>query len=111
MPLIVPYSNAYYFTPEYKTIIRSCKEILLAQASFSPFIGDNIKFAYRYNFHKFLRQLGGENPTIPEELIWTISYLNGIEDPNQDFMHLTGLYTVTPEQIDSVIQVTRVRRE
>lgn len=111
MPLKLPQGNNYYFTPEFKTIIRSCKEILLAQAAFSPFVGDSIKFAYRYNFHKFLRQLGGENPAIPEDMIWLTSYLNGIEDPNQGFGHLKGLYTVTPEQVDSVIQVTRVRRE
>ncbi|EBY9764062.1 hypothetical protein D5W64_13190 [Salmonella enterica subsp. enterica serovar Saintpaul] len=111
MPIYIPQGQSYYFTDEYKTIVRSCKEVLLSQATFSPFVGDNIKFAYKYNFHKFLRQIGGDVSTIPEELIWTISFLNGIEDPNKDFSHLTGLYTVTMEQIESIIQITRVRRE
>lgn len=111
MPLKIQSGNSYYYTPEFKTIIRSCKEILLKQAAFSPFVGDAVKFAYRYNFHKFLRQLGGETPAIPEDMIWVTSYINGIEDPNADFSHLVGIYTVTAEQIDSVIQVTRVRRE
>lgn len=51
------------------------------------------------------------NSLIPEDMIWTISYLNGIENPNQDFSHLKGIWTVTRENINSVIQVTRVRRE
>lgn len=111
MPIYIPQGQAFFFTDEYKTVIRSCKEVLLNQATFSPFVGDAIKFAYRYNFHKFLRQLGGEISTIPEELIWTISFLNGIEDPTKDFSHLKGLYTVTMEQIELIIQVNRVRRE
>lgn len=111
MPLNLPAGNPYYYTPEFKTIIRSCKEILLDQATYSPFVGESVQFAYRYNFHKLLRQLGGENPDIPEDLIWVTSFLNGIENPNSDFSKLDGIYTVTREQVDSVIQVTRVRRE
>lgn len=111
MPLSIPYGNEYYYTDEFKTIIRSCKEILLNQAAESPFADDSIKFAYRYNFHKFLRNLGGEDPTIPEELVWVTAFINGIENPNQDFSHLVSLFTVTKEQVDAVIQVTRVRRE
>lgn len=111
MPISLQQGPAYYFTDEYKTVIRSCKEVLLSQATFSPFVGEAVKFAYRYNFHKFLRQIGGEVSSIPEELIWTISFLNGIEDPTKDFSHLKGIYTVTAEQIESIIQITRVRRE
>ena len=111
MPLSLPTGLDYYYTPEFKTIIRSCKEILLNQAIFSPFVGEDIKFAYRYNFHKLLRQLGGENPSVPEDMIWVISFVNGIEDPNKDFSHLKGIWSVTKEQVDSVIQVNRVRRE
>ncbi|AEV89509.1 hypothetical protein OBP_072 [Pseudomonas phage OBP] len=111
MPVAIPYGNSYYYTDEFKTIIRSCKEILLSQAAFSAFADDSIKFAYKYNFHKFLRNLGGDNPTIPEELIWVTSFINNMENPNADFTKIPGLFTVTKEQVDSVIQVTRVRRE
>ena len=114
MPIPMESGDAYYYTEDFKVIIRSCKAILLAEASFSPFIEDGIKWAYRYNFHKFLRNLRTDKkgPTaVPEDLIWTISYINGIEDPNQDFTHLKGIYTVTREQVDMLIQTTRTRRE
>lgn len=111
MPLPLQAGNPFYYTDEFKTIVRSCKEILLNDAVFSPFVGDSVKFAYRYNFHKLLRQLGGETPTISEDLIWVTSYLNGIENPNQDFMHLKGIYTVSSSQLDAIVQVTRTRRE
>lgn len=114
MPLQIPYGNQYYYTDEFKTIVRSCKEILLNQAHFSLFIDESTKFAYKYNFHKFLRNLkdsAGKSDAIPEDMIWVISYINGIENPNEDFFHLTGLYTVTKEQVDALVQVNRVRRE
>lgn len=111
MPIKLNSGNQFYYTDEYKTIIRSCKEILLARASFSPFVDDSLRFAYRNDFHKLLRNIGGMNPIVPEDMIWTIAYLNGIENPHQDFSHLTGIWTVTRENINAVIQVTRVRRE
>lgn len=106
--------NPYYYTDEFKTIIRSCKEIILQRASFAPFVDDSVKFAYKYNFHKFLRQLKRKNDdgrAVSEDLIWTTAFINGIENPNQDFSKLPGIYTVTPDVIDYIVQVNRVRRE
>lgn len=114
MPLPYTGGDDFYYTDEYKVIIRSCKEVLLAQASNTQILDPGIRFAYRYNFHKFLRQLRNANAgsfVIPEELIWTISFLNGIEDPTQDFSHLTELRIVTFEQVDALIQSTRTVRQ
>jgi len=114
MPIPLLGGNTYYYTDEYKTIIRSCKDVLIQSASFTPITGPGIRFAYRYNFHKFLRQLTNGNSqmsAIPEEMIWTVSFLNGIENPNQDFSHLEGIYMVTADIIDIVIQSTRTVRQ
>jgi len=114
MPVSIPGGNEYYYSDEYKTIIRSCKDVLLQSASHTPFLDNSIRFAYRYNFHKFLRNIRTgrtDEPAIPEELIWTISFINGIEDPMADFSHLTGIYTVTKDTVDFLIQTTRTRRE
>lgn len=114
MPIPLLSGNSYYYTDEFKTIMRSCKEVLINSATYSPFIEDGIKFAYRYNFHKFLRQLKTDKSSataIPEELIWVISFINGIEDPNQDFTHLTGIITVNREIVDNILQTTRTKRE
>lgn len=114
MPISLSGGNEYYYSDEFKTIIRSCKDVLLQNASLTPFVDNSIRFAYRYNFHKFLRNLrtGSSGATaIPEELIWVISYINGIEDPTQDFSHLTGIYTVNMAMVDMLVQATRTRRE
>lgn len=106
--------NDYYYSDEYKTIIRSCKEVLLQNAQWSEFVDNSIRFAYRYNFHKFLRNLRtqkSDETAIPEELIWTISFINGIEDPTQDFSYMKGIWTVNIETVDMLIQATRTRRE
>lgn len=75
---------------------------------------ENQAFAYKNNFHKFLRNLKIKDTdafAIDEELVWTISFINDITNPTQDFSHLPGIYIVTKEIIDSITQATRVRRE
>lgn len=111
MAITLEEGNPFYYTDEYKNIIRSCKELIVARASYMKFTEPHIKFAFRNNFHKLLRVLGGEVPSIPEDLIWTISFINGIENPNQDFSHLDGIWVVNKDIIASFIQVTRVKRE
>lgn len=114
MPIDIISGNPYYYTDEFKTTVRSCKELLLERASWAPFVDDSTKFAYKYNFHKFLRQLkrkDSDGYAITEDLIWVTAFLNGIEDPNQDFSHLKGIFTISAESIDYILQVNRVRRE
>jgi len=114
MPISLQGGDTYYYTDEFKTIVRSCKEVLLNASSYTPITNPGIRFAYRYNFHKFLRQLkisSSGMDAIPEELIWVNSFINGIENPNQDFSHLEGINTVNREIVDMIIQSTRTRRE
>lgn len=113
MPISINDGNQYWYTDEFKTIIRSCKEILLEGASYAPFIDRSIVFAYRFNFHKFLRELRNKEngDSVPEDMIWVTSFINGIEDPNSDWSKLEGIYIPSRTQIDSLIRVNRVIRE
>lgn len=113
MPISVNDGNQYYYTDEFKTIMRSCKEILLAGSSYAPFVEKNIVFAYRFNFHKFLRELRNkeDGQSVPEDMIWVTSFINGIEDPTADWSDRDGIYIPTRSLIDSLIRVNRVIRE
>ena len=113
MPIVIDYGNEYWYTDEFKTIIRSCKEILLNGASYAPFVERNIVFAYQFNFHKFLRELRNKESgnSVPEDMVWVTSFINGIEDPNMDWSHLQGIYIPNRNQIDALIRVNRVIRE
>ncbi|QDB70479.1 hypothetical protein CF8_0068 [Aeromonas phage CF8] len=111
MPISLTPGNEYFYSDEFKVVIRSCKEMILARASFAPFDNPAIKHAYRGNFHKLLRSIGGENPSIPEDMIWVNAFINGIENPNQDFSDLKGIWLVDKSVVTSIIQVSRVVRE
>ncbi|WNV45868.1 baseplate wedge protein [Aeromonas phage AerS_266] len=111
MPININSGNEYFYTEEFKTTVRSCKEIILAQASWAGFESPAVKQAYKGNFHKLLRAFGGEAPIVPEDMIWVIAYINGIENPNADFSHLDGLWIVDRFVITNIIQVNRVIRE
>lgn len=107
MALDLAYGDPFYYTDEYKTIIRSCKEMILTRASYRPFVTDTEVYAYRNNFHKLIRATAG----ISEDLVWTIAFINGITNPHQDFSHLKGFYVVDRSIISTFVQVTRVVRE
>lgn len=112
MALTLPYGDEYYYTDEYKTVVRSCKELILQQASWVPITDPSISYSYRNNFHRFLRNIElTNNVGISEDMIWTISYINGMENPNKDFSSITGLWFVSKDTIDSFIQINRVQRQ
>lgn len=113
MALTVAAGNDYFYTDQYKVVVRSCKEILIARARFIPIMSNSLKHAYQHNFHKFLREFGaGQALTdIPEDMIWTISFINGMEDPTSGFSTMEGILYVTKEDVLAITQVARVIRE
>lgn len=111
MALNLPSGDPFYYTEQYKTIIRSCKDILLSQAEWIPF-DDTVKaWAYRGNFNKLIRALTLTSRGMSEDLIWTIAFINDIENPNQDLSGLEGIFIVNKGVIGNLTQVTRVIRE
>lgn len=112
MALTLTYGNPYFYTDEFKVIARSCKEILIERAQQIPILDKAQQYAYRTNFHKYLREFG-DSPVlqIPEDLIWVTSFINGMEDPTSGFGHLEILLLVTREDLLLITQAQRVVRE
>lgn len=112
MALRLAHGNEYFYTEDFRTIVRSCKEILVGRASPVPITDRGRLFAYRHNFHKFLREYGGDTlARISEDMIWVISYINDIEDPTQDFSNMQFVLMVTREDLLAITQSARVVRE
>lgn len=112
MALKLSYGNEYFYSDEFKNIARSCKEILVARASRVPITDIGKQYAYRTNFHKYLREFGDSPATrIPEELIWVTSFINDMEDPTSDFSGLKMLLFTNHEELLMISQTKRVVRE
>lgn len=95
----------FYYTEEYKVLVRSQKELLL-QRSLSVVVDNpNILYAFRNDFYRYLRVRG-----IEEHLFWTIAYLNGIENPHEDVAHLKSFQTVDESDINRLIARTNTVR-
>lgn len=77
--------KAVFYTEAYKTLVRSQREFLLRNATIVPLDEGNVRYAFRYDFYRLLRSKG-----IQPHLYWTIAFLNGITDPNQD---ISGMKT------------------
>jgi hypothetical protein len=86
-------SKEIFYTPRYKTLVRSLKEILLKQAQALPIPNPNDRFAYRYDFYRLLRELG-----VQSHMHWTIAFINGIEDPFKDNSSKVEIFNI-PESI------------
>lgn len=113
MPLRITSGNDYFYTEEFKVIVRSCKEILQARASSVPIVDIGKKFAYRHNFYKFLREYGAGTITerVAEDMMWVIGFINDIDDPTADFSHLSEIKMITREDLLMITQTNRVQRE
>lgn len=81
--------KSIFFTPEYKTLIRSLKEVLLQSTTSLPIPNPNDRYAYRNDFYRLLRSLG-----IKSHMWWTIAYLNNVENVNKDNSHIIEIRNV-----------------
>lgn len=90
--------KAYFFTPEYKTLIRSLKEILISTGGTLPIPNPNDRYAYRYDFYRLLRSL-----KVPVHLWWTVAYLNDIENTSKDNSKLLMIISIEESAILAAI--------
>lgn len=90
--------KAVFYTQAYKTLVRSQKEILLRGATVIPIINRHELYAYRNDMYRLLRSLN-----IDPHLYWTVAFLNGIENPDQDITGLTSVYTISEQQLEKAL--------
>ena len=104
MPINIPVAEDIYFSESFKVVIRSCKEILLNEATELTIVDRSFLFAHRNNFYAFLRGLG-----VDERLLWVIAFINDITDPTQGFENKKTIWTVTLESVDRLILPLRTK--
>ncbi|ASU03873.1 hypothetical protein JOAD_42 [Erwinia phage vB_EamM_Joad] len=100
MPIETGYNElyAFYYTEEFKTLVRSEKELLLKSAGTKSIINRYSVQMYRFDFYRLLRSEG-----IPPHLYWATAFINGIEDPFMDISGLKEIRTLNESELESVI--------
>lgn len=101
MPISVSdYSSDYdyYYTDDFKTLVRSQKELLLRNGGTQGLIDRTQVQIYRYDFYRLLRAL-----KIPPHLWWATAYINNVEDPFKDIMEMTEIRTINASMLESAI--------
>lgn len=98
-------SKTIFFTPRYKTLVRSLKDILVKQAQSFPIPNPNDRYAYRYDFYRLLRELG-----VPGHMLWTISYINGVEDPFADNSDKVEILNISESLVLAAISRSNTRQ-
>lgn len=97
-------ANNIFYTPEYKTLVRSLKEILVKEAQSIPVVNANERFAYRYDFYRLLRSL-----KIPSHMYWTVAFLNGVTDPTKDNSTIIEVLNISEESVLRAISRSNTR--
>lgn len=96
-------TNDFAFTEEFRTIIRSMKEHIIENAKQVDITNETQAFAHRNDFYKYLRINGTK-----EEMLWVISYINNIDNPNSDFRNMKRYLSVEWEFINALTK--RIRK-
>lgn len=94
-----------FYTPRYKTLVRSLKEVLIKQAQALPVPNPNDRYAYRNNFYKLLRELG-----VNSHMYWTIAYINGVEDIFKDNSSIVEILNVPESVVLAAISRSNTRQ-
>jgi len=87
-----------YYTERYKTLVRSEKEFLLKNCVQFPLENRAEVFAFRRDIYRLLRTINVE-----PHLYWTVAYLNGIENPDQDISHLREILVIQENVLEKII--------
>jgi len=91
-------SKEVYYTERFKALVRSQKEFLLRYATTITLTNRNRVYAFKNDFYRLLR-----DNKVPQHLWWTVAFLNGIEDPNQDITGLHIIYNVDQSVLDKCL--------
>lgn len=107
MPIETGYNSLYdfYYTEEFKTLVRSQKEMLVRTAGDKILLDRSIVRIYRFDFYRLLRSQG-----IPPHLHWVNAYINGIEDPFADISALREIRTVSESELENIIARSNTQR-
>lgn len=97
--------KAVFYTETYKVLIRSQRELLLRRTTDIPLDEANVRYAFRYDFYRLLRTKG-----IQPHLYWTIAFLNGVTDPNQDISHMRTFKNINEQELATIIARTNTRQ-
>ncbi|EBV8434239.1 hypothetical protein AVA65_08315 [Salmonella enterica subsp. enterica serovar Minnesota] len=88
----------FYYTEEFKTLVRSQKELLLRTAGNKSIVNRYEVQMYQFDFYRLLRSQG-----IPPHLYWATAFINGIEDPFQDIAGLKEIRTINESELEGII--------
>lgn len=109
MPLDVKLINDIYYTEDFKVMIRSNKEYLVANALEFPLIDRALVSAHRYDFYSILRITGQDK--INPMLYWVIAFINGILNPEQDVIDMKSYLYVDETVINQMLARQNTERK
>lgn len=90
--------DEYYYTEEFKTLMRSHREFLIANTPPATETNTSLLFAYRFDFFRYIKKKGVE-----PKFWWLCAYLSDITTPYQDISRMEKWYRPNPEQIEQII--------
>lgn len=100
MPLTTSNINDddYYYSEEFKTLIRSHKDFLLQNTAPTAILNRSLLFAFPTDFYVYLK-----NQEVPPRLWWVCAYLSGIETSWTNVTRIEKWYRPDEEYIRNII--------
>lgn len=109
MPLDVQTVDDVFFDEDFKVMVRSNKEFLIANSQTFPILDKALLIAHRYNFYNVLRIMcRGE---INHAHAWVIAYINGITNPDTDISKMESYLYVDFSVISKMLSRANTERK
>jgi len=88
----------YYYTEDFKTLMRSHRDFILEQTPPSKEVDTNLLQAYHHDFYRLLK-----HHKVPPKFWWLCAYLSDIKTPFDDIRRLDKWYNPSPDVIEQII--------
>lgn len=95
----------YFYTNQFKTLVRSRKEFLLRTAEECPLNDIHLVEMFKHDFYALLRHLN-----VPKTLWWANAYINDITDPFASISGLEKIYLINSSELNNCITRNNTQR-
>lgn len=97
--------DQYFYSKQFKTLVRSKKEFLLSTAAEYPITELHVVEMFKHDFYALLRHL-----EVDKRYWWAVAFINGILNPFASISGLQKIYLIDERELNSCITRSNTER-
>lgn len=91
-------SNDYYYSDDFKTLVRSHKDNIINNSGRAAIIDQSVLYAFGNDFYRFLR-----SNQVDPRYWWATSFINGWNKPDFNISKIDGWIRINEDYLSDLI--------